>query len=363
MKMIQRYYLKEFFKLFMIITFGLSLVFSIIELMNRISDFMPYNPKTKDLTLYTAFNFPQYVLYIMPMSALISGLFVFGQAGRRKETVAIKASGGSIKALLMPFVYSGILLSIAGFLIGEFVVPDFSRKAHKLKDALIKKEEVFTLKDGTMWLRSKGYIVKIDLYSPEKGISEGISIMKIENDMLTDRIEAAHAEWRPVLEASGASKRGEWYLKDVRRYEIHNGVVRHYKEMRSDIIESPDLFREGVRKPEEMNIRELIRYSNRLGESGFRNIKILVDIQSKISYPLINLIMLVLGISLAVRGGMGGGLITSAAGISISLIYWFGLSLFLSMGYTGIVSSVIAAWLMPVIFGIVAFYLFSKMPE
>lgn len=363
MNLIQKYYLREFFKVFMVITFGLSVVFSLVELMDKAGDFIPHRPAAADLLLYAALNFPQYVLYIMPMSALISGLYVFGQAGRRKETVAIKASGGRLKNLLMPFVYTGVLLCIAGFLINEFVVPDFSRQAHMLRDVLMKKGGVLTFKDGTIWLKSRDYIVKIDLYLPDKGISKGISIMKIEGDMLTERIEAAYAEWRPVLGASGAPNRSGWYLKDVSKYEINKGAITQYKEMLSDIIEPPELFSEGMRKPEEMNIRELIRYSSRLRESGFRNIKILVDIQSKLSYPVINIIMLVLGVSLAIRGSVGGGLFTAATGISISLLYWFGLSLFLSLGYTGILPSIMAAWLMPAVFGAAAFYLFRGIPE
>ncbi len=89
----------------------------------------------------------------------------------------------------------------------------------------------------------------------------------------------------------------------------------------------------------------------------------MVDIHSRISYPLINAIMLVLGISLAMKGEMGSGLITAAIGIFISLLYWVGHTAFLSMGYTGILPAFIAAWFMPALFGVIAFHLFSKVPE
>jgi lipopolysaccharide export LptBFGC system permease protein LptF len=35
----------------------------------------------------------------------------------------------------------------------------------------------------------------------------------------------------------------------------------------------------------------------------------------------------------------------------------------LSMGYARVVPAVVATWIMPVIFGIAAIYLFSKIPE
>lgn len=372
MKIIQRYYLKEFFKLFAIIGFGLSFVFSLMNLINKIDDFIPHNPSVYHLLLYSGLNLPQYFLYLMPMSALIGGLFVFGQAAKRKETTAIKAAGGGMKALLMPFVYLGAFLSVAGFLMSEFVVPDSSRKAHALRDTLSRKDNKLAFKEGAVWLRTNYAIVKIDLVLPEKGFVRGVSIMKMENDMLTERIEAESAEWHPALgpaspDASISQRAGEssgvWNLREVTTYDIRTGTVTKNKDLQSNLIESPDIFREDFQKPEEMNVRELAAYTKRLRNAGFRNSKLIVDIHSRISYPLINAIMLVLGVALAARGVVGGGLITAAVGIFISLLYWVAYTTSLSLGYTGILPPLAAAWLMPMLFAGMAFYLFIQIPE
>lgn len=371
MRVVRFYYFKEFIKLFSIIGFGLSLVFSLMDLIDKINDFIPHNPSLDDFLLYMGLNFPKYLLYLMPMAALISGLFVFGQAAKRKETTAIKASGGSIKALLTPFVLLGICLSIAGFIMSEFVVPDFTRKAHDLRDTLSRKDNKMVFEEGTMWLKTKDAIVKIGLAIPEKGILRDISIMRMDNDMLAERIEAGSAEWHPAWkrapEASISQEVGEqsgvWYLRDVTTYDIKTGTVTRDKELRSNFVGSPDIFKEGIQKPEEMNVRELTSYTERLRKAGFKNIKLIVDIHSRISYPLINAIMLVLGIALAARGVVGGGLIIAAVGIFISLVYWVLYTACLSLGYTGILPPVVAAWLIPILFAVIAFYLFMKIPE
>jgi lipopolysaccharide export system permease protein len=371
MKLLQRYYLREYLKLFTIVAFGLSLIFSLMDLINRIGAFIPHEPSMFDLFLYPALNLPQYFLYLMPVAALMSGLFVFGQAGKRRETIAIRAAGGGIKALLMPFVYAGLLFSIAAFLVGEFAVPDLSRRAHILRDILAKKEDFLSFKEGAVWLRRKDAIIRIDLLPPGKAIMKGVSIMRIENDMLAERIEAESAEWRPALRPMTAGSamttetggNGAWYLKNVTSYDIKTGVVTKSSELRWNFFNSPHIFLEDMQKPEEMNVRELMAYTKRLRKAGFRNTKLVVDVQSRISYPLINVIMLVLGIALATRGVVGGGLFTAAVGIFISLLYWVMYTLCLSMGYTGIFPPVLAAWLVPALFGIMAFYLFRTIPE
>jgi len=375
MKILHRYYLKEFTTLFAVVGFGLGVVFSLMDLINKINDFIPHKPSVGDLLFYAVLTLPHYLLYLMPMVSLLSGLFVFGQAGRRRETVAIKASGGSIKILLVPFVYLGIALSIASFLLGEFVVPDCSRKTHLLKNTLSKKENILTSKEGTLWLRTRDAIVKIDLFLPSKGIIKGVTIMKMENDMLVERTEAESAEWRPALgsigspgttdsqEAPGSGRRGVWNLRGVTQYTTKSGTIVKYKEMQTDAVAPPEIFSIEMQQPEEMNVRELTAYTRRLKDAGFKNTKLLVDIQSRISYPLINAIMLVLGAALAVRGGLGGGLVTAAVGIFISLLYGVSYATSLSLGYTGILPPIPAAWLIPLMFGGMAWYLFRKIPE
>lgn len=362
MKIIQRHYLKEFLKLFFIILIGISTILSLIDLVNKIDDFMHHNPSIADILLYSASNMPGYIVYLMPMAALISSLFITGQAGRRKETTAIKAAGGSIRQLMMPFIYTGLFLSLAGFLLSEFIVPHLSANARRIQDSITKNKGSITFKEGTAWFRNGGYIVKLDLYMPDKGLINGISIFKIETSVLTKRIEAGSAEWKPVL-GSDTSKRGVWYLNDVTEYDIASGRTTRHKVLETEVIDPPYVLNKGIRRPDEMTLRELYSYTRKLESSGIKNIKLTVDINSRLSFPLINIVMIVLGIALAFRTDMGSGLMTSAIAIFISLLYWLGYTSFLSMGYTGLLPPVIAAWIVPLTFGAAAFYLYKNIPE
>jgi lipopolysaccharide export system permease protein len=359
MLILQKHYLKEFLKLLFLIGTGLALIFSILELIDKIDDFMPNRPSLGNLLLYIFFNFPKYFLYLLPAAVLICSLFIFSQASRSREFVAIKATGGSLKALFYPFVVSGILLSLFAFMIGEIVVPDFLRRSSDIKDTLKKKDKKITFEDGTLWLRaSNGSLVRIELYIPEKRLAKGISIFVFEKDYLKKRIEAGEAKWE---EYQGS--KGIWRLKNIMIYDIEGEKINRIPEMEYPYLESPDFFSEGIKKPEEMGIVELYRYIERMERSGFRNNKLIVDLNSKVSYPFINFFMILLGISLSLRSRIGGGLFAAGLGLLISTIYWFTYTMMLSMGYAGVLPPIIAAWGVPVIFGIVAVLLFRKIPE
>jgi len=371
MLILQRHYLKEFFKLLALIGIGLASIFSILDLIDKIDDFMPSSPDLRSLLLYATFNFPKYLLYLLPAAMLLCSLFIFSQASRNKEVVAIKATGGKLKTLLYPFIITGILSSIFAFVVGEAVVPDFSRRSNDLKNILMKKEKKLLFKDGTLWLKgTDGSPVRIELYIPDRKLARGVSIFVIGKDFLEKRIEAEEAEWINNKSSSPNQVRDKvqntesvWRLKKVTIYDIDSGKVGKISKMDYHYLESPDFFSEEIKTPDEMGIGELYGYANRLKIAGFKNTKLVVDLNSKISYPLTNFFMIILGISLSMKGLVGKGLFVAGLGLFISIIYWFTYTFMLSMGYAGIVPPVIATWLVPVLFGTAAGYLFSKIPE
>ena len=354
MKIIQRLYLKDFFRLLMLISLGLSFIFSLIDLIGQMDSFVAAKASFWSLALYALFSMPRFLLYLLPMSVLICSLFTFTQAFRRHEMSAIKAAGGKLKTLFFPFVATGLLLSIFAFITSEVVVPEFTTKASDLEHALEgkKKKTVFT--NGVIWLKGNdGSPVKIDLYAEEKKTAQGISIFISGENFLKEQISAREAFWNGRI----------WVLNDVRIYHVDTGEIEKLKRMEYSGLESPDLFTNELKTPDEMGIYELYRYIQRLKSAGFSNLKLLVDLNSKLSFPLINVFMMLLGIALSSRGKKGGGLFTAGLGLLISLFYWLGFTFFLSIGYAGIIHPVLAAWAIPFLFGSLSVYLFATMPE
>ena len=359
MLIVQRHYLKEFFKLFTLISAGLGLVFSILDLIDKIDDFMPGKPSVENLLLYTFFNFPKYFLYLMPAAMLICSLFIFSQASRNREIVIIKATGGRLRKLFQPFIFTGLLLTVVAFLLGEIVVPDFSTRSDDLKNSLEKKIGTLTFQEGTLWLRAKdGSPVRIELYIPEKKLAKGVSIFVMEKEFLKERIEAEEAVWQEVNSLTGI-----WRLKNVTIYDIKREQVNNLAEYDYPNLESPDFFTNAIKKPEEMGIAELYRYTERLKRAGFRNKKLLVDMNKKVSYPFIDFFMILFGISLSMRSNIGGGLFAAGLGLLISTLYWFAYTMMLSLGYAGLIPPAVSAWLVPVVFGIVTVHLFRMIQE
>lgn len=367
MLIVQKLYLKDFLRTLALLCIGLSLVFSIIGLIDKIDDFMPYKPPAGLLLLYTVLTVPKYLQYLLAMATLLSSLLIFSQAVKRKEIVAIKAASGKMKSILMPFVGLGVLLTLTGFLLGEAVIPAASKEVRKVKNRITKSKKGVSFKEGTLYMRARdGSIVRIGLYLPDLNLSKEVSIFTFAAAAVKERINAETALWEG----------NRWKLRKVTVYDLATGKTTSLPELVYPNIESPKIFQEDLWEVSEMNLVELSRYRTRLNEAGFRNVKLAVDISSRLSYPLINLFMLLLGMSLSLGGEQRifrkilphksqthGGIIAAGLGLLISLIYWFGYSLFLSLGYAGAIPPFIAPWIVPVVFAAAAVSLYRQIPE
>lgn len=347
---VQRLYIREFLKVLFLVAAGLSVVVSLLELVNKIDDF----PSTAVLLTYAWLILPKNFIYLLPMAVLVCSIFTFGQAFRRREILAVKAAGGRLKRLFLPFVIAGVLVSIAAFSISEFIVPDFTRKATDLRRSMAGKQRHASVNEEGIWLKSSdGSPVRMDLYIVGQNIAKGVHIFVFGGDFLKERLSAENAVWNGSV----------WVLENITRYDVDTGEITKIKAMEYPGLETPELFAEDINTPDEMGFGELYRYLQRLKKAGYRNSRLLVDMHSKISFPLVNIFMIILGISLAVRGRMGSGLFTAGLGLVLSLVYWLGYTFFLSLGYAGVLPSFIAAWVTPVIFGWLSLALFRTIPE
>jgi lipopolysaccharide export system permease protein len=348
--------MKEFARLFTLICMGLALILTLLNLIKRIEDLISYKPSALDILYYASLSFPLYFLHLMPVSALMCSLYTVGHATRTKEMMAVMAAGGRLKRLLMPFVIAGVVLSMLGFVLGEFVVPACSKQARELKNSITHKTKVPSiLLDGKLWLRTRnGSVVKADLFIEEEDSFRGINVFRISDGELKEIIRADEARFE--------GRDNTWVLRDVKRYDAETGEVMTVRDMRFPLLNSPEVFREEVQKPHEMGFMELKRYLGRLEEAGFRNTRLKVEMNSKLSYPLVSFFMVVLGISFAAKRSMGG-LVATAVGLLVSLLYWLGYTMALSFGYAGILHPLLAAWAVPFFFGVVSAWLFRKIPE
>src|SRR4030042_1699788 len=126
-----------------------------------------------------------------------------------------------------------------------------------------------------------------------------------------------------------------------------------FDEMEYALQEHWDAFQTIERRSREMSYTELRHYIQKIQTSGYDATRYLVDLYSKYSYPLLNLIMVLIGIPFALKTGRSGGVALSI-GISVLIGFAYGVRfyIFLSFGKSGVLAPFLSAWIPTLLFGL-----------
>jgi lipopolysaccharide export LptBFGC system permease protein LptF len=122
-------------------------------------------------------------------------------------------------------------------------------------------------------------------------------------------------------------------------------------------LEPPDYFKTEEPDAERMTYGQLKSYVEQLHKSGFNAVPYMVELQRKIAFPFVTVIITMLAIPFAVTTGRRGTLYGIGVGIIVAIMYWTATSIFAAVGAGGWISPTLAAWAPNILFGAVAGYL------
>jgi lipopolysaccharide export LptBFGC system permease protein LptF len=122
-------------------------------------------------------------------------------------------------------------------------------------------------------------------------------------------------------------------------------------------LEPPAYFKTDEPEADRMTYSQLKHYIGQLQASGYHVVPYMVQLQRKVAFPFVTLVMTLLAVPFAVTTGRSGAIYGVGAGIVLALVYWTMLSIFGALGAGGWMSPPLAAWAPNILFGAAALYL------
>jgi lipopolysaccharide export system permease protein len=130
-----------------------------------------------------------------------------------------------------------------------------------------------------------------------------------------------------------------------------------FKEMDFILQENWDSFQNIERHSRDLSYTELRTYIQKIQSAGYDATRYLVELYSKHSYPLLNLIMVLIGFPFALKTGRSGGMALSiGASVMIAFAYGMIFYVFISFGTLGILPPLLSAWAPAFIFGLAGIF-------
>ena len=138
-----------------------------------------------------------------------------------------------------------------------------------------------------------------------------------------------------------------WRLTRGVRREFRAGQPDRAETFRDQAVRLPERYQDFAqvpRAPDVMNYAELSEYIGRLRDAGHKVEKYLVDLYSKIAFPLAHPIMVLVGIPFALQSPRGGRVIGIALCLALGLGYFIVHSAAVALARTEILPPLVAAW-------------------
>ena len=347
MKIITRYFYREFFTFFLLSLITFLITYLVIEFFGKIDNFLGTQVPLNVVLSYFIYQIPFVIQQMIPLAVLISAMLMLGIMNKHNEILALKNSGQSLFNLAYPLITISILIGIGSFFLSESFVPITNSRANHIWNVEVKKRRPRgAYKLSHLWYRGKDSIYQIRTYDSRKKTIEGLTIFFFDRDFrLRKRIDAKRATWI----------KGRWYLTDGLSQTIEADGSRKLIRFKSHTVqlpETPENFERTMKSPEEMSFWELRHYTRKIREEGYDSTRSEVELNTKMAFPFISLVLVLVGIPLAFRKKRGGIPLSITIAIGVSFLYLLTFGLSRSLALSGALPPILGAWLANLLFSL-----------
>jgi LPS export ABC transporter permease LptG len=304
---------------------------------------------------FLKFHFPQWVFYTLPVSALTTTLVTFGAMTKNSEIIAMRSSGISLYRISLPVIVLALMLSCGAYWLQDYILPYTNKIADNYRRQIRgERPEIFSTFERH-WISGENGFYNYDMFDPRNNTMYGFSVYQINLKTfdMTKRVYARFATF----------KKNEWFLARGWQRSFVHGRVNYepfrFKKMKLPV--DPDYFKNEEELPSEMTFAELETYIQKIKERGFDYVRPSVDLQAKLSFPTVSLILTLIAIPFSFTTGRRGALYGIGLSILMGIVFWFFLALTKSLGYLEILNPFLAAWTPNIIATLVALYLLFKL--
>ena len=363
---LDEYVLREFLKMFVMVLAGFVLMLLVFTFFDLIGDMLRNHTPVAITGEYLLNLTPSMIYQLTPLSVLIAVLVTFGMFNRSSELVAMKATGISIYRLVIPVLAISGVLASGLFAFDQYYLPLANRKQEALRNIIKGKPAQTTLNPDQKWIIGQQLtgeperVFYYQFFAPDQNAFANISLFELDPKSFSviKRIFAERAVWN--------ANEHTWNFENGWERSLTGANVNSFREFRSatfaEVREEPGYFKKESLQSQEMNFGQLEHYIRDLQQSGFDTMKLRVQLQHKLAYPLVTIVMAVLAVPFALSMGRRGSLTSVAWAIGIGLGYWVAARLFDAMGDVNFLPAAIAAWSPDVLFGLTGGYLLLRTP-
>ena len=355
---INRYIFKEMLTPFCLSVLFFTFVFLMAKMIEITNWIVNYDINIIDVLLMIFYTTPYFLIFVLPMSIMMSVLLTFLQLSSDNEIIALKCGGHSITGLLPPV----ILFCLCGFSVTIFItvfgMPWGSQAMKELTYKVASSNVDIGLKERTFNDSFKGvmlYVNNIDI--KDKSLIDVFIEDKRQKKIVTTVI----------------APRGKLFSqpdKFIFHLQLYNGTIHQMNRedrvanainfdtynLNLDLRNSLLAQKEKGKHRTEMNLAELRAYIHKFKNESKAYYKAVMEYHRKFSLPFACIALGLLAMPLGVQSKSAKRSFGLILGLSFFLFYYLLLSAGTVFGKTGTIPPAVGMWFPNAITGATGLY-------
>jgi LPS export ABC transporter permease LptG/LPS export ABC transporter permease LptF len=328
---------------------GLYYIGQFIELADKL---FKGNATGRMLVTFLAYSTPQFIAYLLPVATLVAVLSTIGALTRTSELTVMRACGVSLYRVALPLVLFALLLSGGLFVLEERVLAVANRRADELNDRIRDRPSRTLNVANRNWLAGDDDRIYYFAFF-DRGNRRLFALSVYDTAREPYRL-VAHTFVRDATYGDAAWQAGDAWMQ--RFSDAEPATRTDLSGRRLDLAPIEEFGRAQV-DASLMTFGEQRQHVARLKESGYSATRQEVELQQKLAFPLVTVVMTLLAIPFGVTTGRHGALYGIGLVIGLAFGYHFLTTIFTAAGAAGLLPAFMAAWAANVLFLAAAGYL------
>ena len=337
----QAYVLGRLFVFFVVLIFSLVLLVSVLDYVGNLSHYR--GSMFREIVVYYQHFTIAYLPMILHIEILLEVMMTIGSFAKTQEMTAIKASGVSVIRVTLPFLVFGIFISLFNFWFNEKMVVQSNVKMELMQDVFSARRNNRPIPTEVKSYRRNFYYFSgtSDVYRFGHFQTDPPRADRVQHYIFKDH------RLKSVVEAERMVYDKGWTLtKGVERSWVGADIISKPFEERIDTVlkQTPKEMVKTVKMVEQMSYSELSNFMTLAKQRGESVERYRADLAFKISLPLMNLVVILIGVAVTARAGKRGGAVNFGGGILLVFFYWGSSQFLLLFGRGGTINPMVAAW-------------------
>lgn len=346
-RIIDRYILKELIKPF---TAGVA-AFIVIMLSNTLFLYAEMIIKSgvpaRAVLALLLYNLPAIIVVTFPVGYLFSTLLVLGRLAKDSEIVAFRSCGVSFTRIIVPILLIALGISYLGFLINEKVVPHTNHQSVLIARDMITNQKLPPIKEKIFTRGNDERYFYIEKVNRKRGFFEDVFVF--------DNTKPGYPQ---VINAKTALRgKNKWILNNgvLRKYS-KEGFVNYEAKFRAMEIEfnmgNNTIFSD-QKSIQEQSSGEAAKQLSEFRSRGIDTRAMEVDYHLKFSLPLATFFVALIAAPIGIKFAKMGTYFGVAISIALVFVWYVTYTIGRSLGATGTLQPIVAAWIQNVAFGVI----------